>query len=223
MADTVLIADPENQLSFLEQGDFGDALFFSDTDTLKALEASIRERPRTIALDEVFAATSRGTALINRIKADPALRACVLRIMSHASVSPGTPEATPGAPSPPGHLDQRGTRRAPRYLVLEGVEASIDGTPVTLVDVSMVGAQVLSPKILRPNQRARMVIAVEAEPIRAVATVAWSSFELPASGPRYRAGIEFYDADVDAMERFIARRGTGELVQAGPSHDEALT
>jgi hypothetical protein len=40
-------------------------------------------------------------------------------------------------------------------------------------------------------------------PIRFSAGVAWAAFEMPKTGPRYRAGIEFYDADPDAVSKFI--------------------
>jgi hypothetical protein len=33
--------------------------------------------------------------------------------------------------------------------------------------------------------------------------VAWAAFEMPKSGPVYRAGIEFYDAEAGNVERFI--------------------
>jgi hypothetical protein len=33
--------------------------------------------------------------------------------------------------------------------------------------------------------------------------VAWAAFEMPKGGPRYRAGIEFYDAEAEAVARFI--------------------
>jgi hypothetical protein len=32
--------------------------------------------------------------------------------------------------------------------------------------------------------------------------VAWASFELAKTGPRYRAGLEFFDAEADAVQKF---------------------
>lgn len=208
MPDTVLVAAPECLPALQEQGDFGDALAFSDADALKALEAITRDRPKVIALEKQFAATSRGAALIKRIKADPKLRKCELRVVSLEGDSEEFPQPDPalrGAETEPAavKLDQRGTRRAPRVKIVDGVEVLIDGSPAMLVDLSVVGAQVVSPTILRPNQRVRMILPDEERPIRCVAGVAWAAFEMPKSGPRYRAGIEFFDAESGNLDRFI--------------------
>jgi hypothetical protein len=200
--DTVIVAAPEYLPALQEQDEFGDALAFSDADALRALEAITRDRPKVIALERQFAVTSRGVALIKRIKADPKLRKCEIRVVSHEGESeevqqPASPEAAPVK------LDQRGTRRAARVKIVEGVEVLIDGSPATLIDLSVVGAQVISLTILRPNQRVRMTLPDEERPIRCVAGVAWAAFEMPKSGPRYRAGIEFFDAESGNLDRFI--------------------
>ena len=97
MPDTVLVAAPEYLPALQEQGDFGDALAFSDADALKALEAITRDRPKVIALETQFAATSRGAALIKRIKADPKLRKCEIRVVSLEGDSEEFSAARPGA------------------------------------------------------------------------------------------------------------------------------
>jgi len=204
--DTVLVAAPEYLPALQEQGDYGDALAFSDADALKALEAITRDRPKVIALETQFAATSRGAALIKRIKADPKLRKCEIRVVSLEGDSEEFSQSDPtlrGAETEAGKLDQRGTRRAQRVKIVDGVEVLIDGSPAMLIDLSVVGAQVVSPTILRPNQRVRMILPDEERPIRCVAGVAWAAFEMPKSGPRYRAGIEFFDAESDNLDRFI--------------------
>ena len=207
MPDTVLVAAPEYLPALQEQGDFGDALAFSDADALKALEAITRDRPKVIALEKQFAATSRGAALIKRIKADPKLRKCELRVVSLEGDSEEFSQSDPalrGAETEAAvKLDQRGTRRAQRAKIVDGVEVLIDGSPAMLIDLSVVGAQVVSPTILRPNQRVRMILPDEERPIRCVAGVAWAAFEMPKSGPRYRAGIEFFDAESGNLDRFI--------------------
>jgi hypothetical protein len=100
-------------------------------------------------------------------------------------------------------LDQRGTRRAPRFAIASSVDVIADGNTVTLIDLSTVGAQVVSATILKPNQKLRMTLVDDQSAVRFNAVVAWAWFEMPPkSGPRYRAGIEFLDAnrsDVDAF------------------------
>ena len=82
----------------------------------------------------------------------------------------------------------------------------VDGNAATLVDLSTVGAQVVSPTMLKPNQRVRMALhRRRTARVRFNAAVAWASFEIPPkSGPRYRAGIEFVDADGAAVDAFCA-------------------
>lgn len=215
MPATVLIASTEHLAILKEREDMVGALAFADADALQALDTITRQRPGVVALERLFAATSRGAAFINRIKADPALAGCEIRIVAHDSeysrVSPRRPgEVAPGVapvavaePPPAPALDKRGTRHAPRYKVAEGLEVMVDGNAVTLIDLSLVGAQVVSLTTLRPNQRLRISLPDQARPIRFSAGVAWAAFEMPKGGPRYRAGIEFYDADRDAVGRFI--------------------
>ena len=226
MAQTVLIAAPEHLPALKEHG-FAEALAFSDADALKALEAITREKPPVVALEKLFAATSRGAALIKRIKADPSLTGCEIKIVPHdgksqtqtgkkakkeaapaATPTPAPVEKPPPTPAPavaaaPAPLDQRGTRRAPRFVVAKGIEVMIDGNPAALINLSVVGAQVVSPTILKPNQRVRMTLPDSEGPIRVNAGVAWAAFEMPKSGPVYRAGIEFFDAEAGNVDRFI--------------------
>ena len=228
MADTVLIASPDHLAALKAHKSFAAAQSFADADALKALEAITKDKPKLIVLERTFAATSRGAALVKRIKADPALVRCEIKIVAHdGSQTSGSPTsakkksdgatsdplasaaeaAARAAAAPPvpakAPLDQRGTRRAPRYQVVSGIEVMIDGKPATLVNLSVVGAQVVSPTILRPNQRVRMILPDTERPIRFAAGVAWAAFEMPKAGPHYRAGIEFFDAEAENLDKFI--------------------
>ena len=153
----------------------GDCLEFADTEPIQALQAIIEHRPALIVLERLFAATPRGAALINRIKSDPQLGVCEVRVMSHTgdysrqvvkpaqsklpatthNPSPSQPAASVATDDAP-RLDWHGTRRAPRYRVREGVEMQLDGNPALVVDLSAFGAQVTSPTVLRPNQKVRI-------------------------------------------------------------------
>ncbi len=232
----VLIAPKNLLSAFTQRAALPDSevLAFADTDVLRALEAITARKPRLVALERLFAATPRGAALINRINADPSLVQTEIRVLSHDSDfnrvlprGPATPAAPPSgatapAPEPVARvkgaaphtftealwrgLDQKGTRRAPRYQIAHKLGILIDGNPVTLLDLSTCGAQVISPTIIRPNQRVRMALTDDAGVLRFNASIAWAAFELPPQiGPQYRAGIDFVDADAAAVDAFCAR------------------
>ena len=223
-SEVVVIASAQLLAALPQRPEFADAHAFADSDALRALDVISRDRPSVVALERLFAATSRGAALINRIKADPTLAACEIRIVAHDSnytrVSPRRPAEPGTAPavaveeppaSAPQNLDWRGTRRAPRFKIPDGVEVTIDGNAATLMDLSVIGAMVVSPTTLKPNQRIRMSLPQEPRPIRFSAGVAWAAFEMPKGkpAPQYRAGIEFFDADADAVLKFIEKQKKG--------------
>jgi hypothetical protein len=216
-SEVVVIAAAQHLAALQQRQEFADAQAFSDADALRALDVISRERPAVVALERLFAATSRGAALINRIKADPDLASCEIRIVAHDSnytrVSPrrpSDPAAVPAVavaepPPPEPNLDWRGTRRAPRFKMVDSLEVAIDGKPAILMDLSVIGAMVISPTTLKPNQRIRMSLLQEPRPIRFSAGVAWAAFEMPKGkpSPQYRAGIEFFDADADGLLKYI--------------------
>jgi hypothetical protein len=118
-----LIASPDFLPALQGREDLGETVAFADTDALKALDLITRQRPTLVALEREFAATSRGTALINRIKADPTLTECEIRIISHNGAAPPAAVEAPVAPTMvAAPLDQTGTRRAPRFSIAEGYE-----------------------------------------------------------------------------------------------------
>jgi hypothetical protein len=205
-----------------------EVLTFPDTEPIQALQAIMEQRPPLVVLERLFAATPRGAALINRIKSDPQLAGCEVRVMSHTGdymrqvVKPSRVEAPVAAAhaggsgaqttsvateEPPRGLDWHGTRRAPRHRVRPGIELQLDGSPAHLVDLSVVGAQVVSPTVLRPNQKVRISLPSDDFVMRFRGAIAWAKFELPqppAKGPQYRAGVEFTDGDAKALEKFCA-------------------
>jgi hypothetical protein len=113
----------------------------------------------------------------------------------------------PVTPTPAPRLDWQGTRRAERFRARSGVEIQLDGNPAGVVDLSTVGVQVLSPTILRPNQKVRVSIPNDDFVMRFRGSVAWAKFELPKADdpPRYRAGVDFLDADPDALDDYCSK------------------
>jgi hypothetical protein len=215
--------------------DEGDLQAFADSEPIQALQTILDQRPDLIVIERLFAATPRGAALINRIKTDPSLLACEIRVMSHTGdyvrqiTRPSSPQGggagtidTQGAgggsstqasatsvatAEPVRPLDWHGTRRAARHRVKSGVEIQLDGNAVSVIDVSIVGAQVVSQTILRPNQKVRVTIPQDKSQLRYRGTIAWAKFELPkpTEPPIYRAGVEFLDADATALDKFAAK------------------
>jgi len=179
VAATVLIAPAEHLGGLQEQRGLKGAQAFVDTDAHSALDVITRERPKLIAIERDFASSRRGVALMNRIKADPGLSASEVRIVY--------------------------SRRAPRFRVPD-LHVIIDGNPALVIDISMIGAQVVSTNALRPNQRIRMSLEGE-QGLRFNAAVAWATYELPVEGPRYRAGIQFHDANSASLTRLLETAG----------------
>ena len=182
----------------------GEMLAFTDGEAHGALETIVKRQPKMVALERLFAASPRGVALINRIKADNKLAGAEIRVFAHDSgfvrVVPRPEAEVPKA------LDQRGTRRAQRVRISAKALAVVDGKTATVVDLSVIGAQIVSPGALKPNQNVSVALKDKDANIRFNANVAWTSFEIPPhSGPRYRAGIEFVDADPVEVDAFCER------------------
>jgi hypothetical protein len=116
-------------------------------------------------------------------------------------------EAPVATADEPRLLDWHGTRRAARFRIRQGVEIQLDGNPAALIDLSVLGAQVISATILRPNQRVRISVPTDDFVMRFRGAVAWAKFELPkpTEPPRYRAGVEFADADAAAMDDYCLK------------------
>ena len=236
-APAVVIAASNLMPSLRERlADDGELVVFPDTEPIQALQAILEHKPSLIVLERLFAATPRGAALINRIKNDPQLGHAEVRVMSHSgdyrrvvakpsSAPPPEPpseapeacdtavatEAPPAPPvaaePPPRALDWHGTRRAPRHRIRQGVEIQLDGNPAQVLDLSQVGAQVLSQTILRPNQKVRVSVPNDDFVMRFRGSIAWAKFELPqpSAPPRYRAGVEFTDADPAAVDSYCQK------------------
>jgi hypothetical protein len=173
---------------------------FTESEALEALDHIIRTKPVVVAMQDDFADSSRGQALINRIKDDATLSDVEVRVMAknaaqnRVAVKRGSHGAAPTAVAveEAKPLDQKGTRRAPRIRIKDGVEVAVDGNPAALVDLSQVGAQVVSATVLKPNQRVRIIMGDGKSAVKCAGSIAWAAFEMPKGMPtRYRAGIDW--------------------------------
>lgn len=188
----------------------GAVTVFPTDDIRAALESILGARPRYLVLDQEFSTSARGAAMIDRLQADPGFEATEVLVVSGTAVAP---LALTGTGLTPAVLDWRGTRRVPRVRIRTGIQAQVDGSSAELVDLSTLGAQVVSAAPLKPNQRVRVTLPANAGD-RLVATVAWANFELPKGkpSPQYRAGLEFQGAEARPLQQFC-------LIHACPEDD----
>ncbi len=207
----VLIAASES-VPILNVQDYFDreTLVFPDSECLRALEAIVEHRPSLVVLEQIFAATPRGAALINQIRSDPALSSSEICLFSpdgdKGRVERGARSGGSVAGVQPLPADYRGTRAAERFTMPSGLKVQLDGESAVLIDFSKTGVRILCPRILRPAQQVRLAMVLEKKCLRIGALVIWASFE-PARGqrrPMYRAGLQFSKADPKTVAAFWA-------------------
>ena len=176
-----------------------DLLAFADADAQHALDVIQQRRPRVVVLEQLFANTTRGEALVRHLRSDPQLSDVEIRTlpanrsMSFGAAGPNSGVALANLALPMQHAPGP-IRRARRVKMPNGAELLVDGTPVALIDLSTMGAQVVSVGVLRPTQNVRVVFADTDASARAPASIAWSTVELARGTASYRAGIAFTEA-----------------------------
>ena len=193
-------------------------LYFSDSNLESALGTIGAHAPCRIALDTQFACTSNGRAFADKLQS-PAMAGSEVFIVSFdngrwsmlpvegssAIRSATSSEAVSAVADLSVDLN---TRRVPRFLVVDPLAAVVDGKPTSLIDMSVMGAQVVSAPALRPNQVLRIALPDEGDTtLQLTAHIAWSAFQssqnMPA--PYYRAGMEFTDASAQLLEGYCRR------------------
>ena len=213
MSATIVVIGPELTLPTLrarfESG--GRVHSFTDGEAIEALEHIFRHRPRIVAVEREFSGTSRGAALIGRVKDDPVAR----RVRSAgrgprrqpAALRGARGPAAPGAAEPAAKPAQQGIRRAPRVRIAEGIEVLVDGDPAVLVDLLGARRAGVSPRSpSSPTSGCACSFADARGVVRCLGSVAWASFEMPKNLPtRYRAGVEFTGANAEALSLFCEK------------------
>ena len=96
-------------------------------------------------------------------------------------------------------------RRARRVKMLDGTTVVIDNGTGTLVDLSSLGAQVLSSDTLHPNSDVRLVLPTEVGGITCRAQIVWVVAEQPKNSRSalYRAGMQFTDVKTGELDGFL--------------------
>jgi PilZ domain len=172
------------------------------TDLTFALDLIGEAQPEVVVIEQAVAANGAGSTLMDRLHNERYLRGTEVRLLPPDRAA-DLMSSGPGELDPQAWLNglaqalpARPERRAARVRVQADERALIDGQPVTLIDLSAVGAQVRSQTVLKPRQRIRLVLPPERGSVKAVAVVAWSTFEIGPT-PTYRAGVAFTRAIPD--------------------------
>ena len=189
-------------------------MVFPVSEALQALAAIRRHQPSVVVLDRSFSATARGAALVAAIKADPSLMRVDPRVLSdeadHVAAlleDAAAPEEALLARSQP--LDHYGTRASARFLIQDAVNVLANGEPSQLVDLSTMGAQVVTNSRMRPEQPVRLTLDDGTAQNRVNGVVAWAVVEPAGARLQYRAGLRFVDPDSNMLEAFCRKNGAG--------------
>jgi len=214
MADTtVLIADAQRMPALRASGPIpGSVLYFSDVNLASALETIRTQSPKAVALESNFADSSAGKAFLDRLRALD-VSGIEFKVLSRVNGAWSTapledaPAEAAAVAETVEEVVELNTRRAPRFAVVDPATAVVDGKEMNLVDVSSLGAQVISDPVLRPKQRIKVTITEDQAVIQFVARVAWSVYEKLKDKPtaHYRAGLEFDESTQKAIEDFCKR------------------
>jgi hypothetical protein len=145
------------------------------------------------------------------------IKHAALRLTTKGKASP--PAATPAAAKTAYTGEERAehvvyspSRQAQRLKMREGIEVTLDGATSVLVDMSSLGAQVLSPLALRPNRVVKMTLRGGESSLSCKVRVMWARFEQPqgTAAAQYRVGVKFTDVEPKAIDGFMERHGIDE-------------
>jgi hypothetical protein len=204
----------------------GRVIRFTDTKLAAAFQSIQLNHPRLVAIEAPFAQTPQGQAFVERVE-KLGVRGSTIQLIVQAN---GRWAATPYG-TPPDAADAGGskadrkaavvsapatvtalakganTRRAHRFKVLDSLDAVVENRQANLVNISILGAQVVSQPALRPNDNVKILLPDNSETVRVTAHVAWSTFEQARMGTEtyYRAGMEFTDAAKEILEDYCRR------------------
>jgi len=218
MADvSIVVADAKHLPSIRASVKLpGSMMHYTSGNVGSAMESIRAYRPKIVAVEENFADTFPGRAFIDRVEAlDVAGCNICLITQDGGRWTTAARSASAVAPTPPAIPTKTpvvtppaSTRRAPRFAVKNRIDAIVDGGPAGLIDLSVLGAQIVSEPVLRPNQKIKLDLPDTSDLVSVVGMVAWSSFELAHSTqqqPHYRVGVEFSGAARDTLERYRLR------------------
>ena len=100
------------------------------------------------------------------------------------------------------------SRQAERVKLQSANDVLVDGVTSILVDISIRGAQVLSPTTLRPNRVVRLMLRTSSGTCAGEGRIVWAHLEssTAAVGAQYRAGMLFTNMDRAAINALVRRQ-----------------
>jgi PilZ domain-containing protein len=235
---TVVVADPARIDAVRATVSLPGRVMSFPTNGIGSAVASIRAyRPKTVAVDAIFADSPYGATFLDQVEA-LRIAGCTIVLLVEAgsrwtaiprnaarilgrSQSDAAAAADPALITPlrqaltavPSQLpvavraDVSSTRRVPRFAVRDPLKVVVESGQARLVDISVLGAQIVSMPILRPRQKIKVALPDSDAMLNVVAQVAWSSFERLRleSEPYYRVGLEFAGSSQDKLEDYRRR------------------
>jgi hypothetical protein len=174
-----------------------DVVLIEVADILPAPEPLASHTPALLLLGNTVSWSPAGWQFVERFRAlspETDLRVLPDNEIAMAKLFNGPAEA-PAAPnlmSASFPLTRVPARRIRRRAMPSGTTALVNGRPAFLIDVSPLGAQVLTRVVLKPSQLVSFNMSSRPQS-RVRGHVAWSLYELtgPGGAPHYRAGIGF--------------------------------
>ncbi len=137
---------------------------------------------------------------------DPSVAEKIAEILADHVRQRVRPVQTASAAVPP---QSSPARQARRVKIQEATNVAVDGAQSTLVDLSILGAQVLSPRAIRPNRSVRLLLPSDRGGLSCEARIVWVLVE-PCQDKKnawYRAGVQFTDFDAPELEAFFSQHG----------------
>lgn len=219
---SIIVADV-SRLAAIREGTRlpGRVMHFTSGNLASAMDTIRAHKPRVVAIDALFAETPSGAAFADRVNALSLTGLAILLIIQHDGRWTTAPRGSASAVAlaeAPGQYSVPNTRRAPRFRIEGSIEATVEAGRANLVDMSVLGAQIVSLPALRPRQKIKIGLPDTDDVLNVIAQVAWSTFERPelTAEPHYRAGVEFAGAAQQLLEDYRRRHCGDRLLSAAP-------
>jgi len=190
----------------------GRVLRYSSSNLASVFESIRANQPGLIVLDAVFVQTPAGHGFIerlNQLSIPKLVMQSAVFDRGHWTMTSITNEPAAAVVEAPLSRVSAGldTRRVPRFFLQDAAKALAGGSSIEIVNLSILGAQIISQPMMRPNQKLKVGLPDENGTLQVEASVAWSVFEKTAKAPEpyFRVGMEFNDALREALEDYCKR------------------